>query len=154
MKNKIQKIETKEILLAFYSPIKIYEFNTRKLVCETYEPEEEYYDFEMYEWECNDDSSYESLRLDERFNELHKIIHECVGKYKRIELVWDTDEDGYRNHYRIVGVNDETDEQFDLRVEKLLEKQKQKEKQKEEKIAKIAENKRKRYEQLKRELGK
>lgn len=167
-KKMLERKEIKVILCTFYGMIKVYDCSDSdydpKLIGEfLYPPPElnpsikDNINKDNITWESDSESyCYQELRIDDKFEKMQKVILENKDKYKEIKLVWDTyDETCY--YHRLVGVRDETDEEYGVRLEKHAVKYEQRVQKKLEdqklKEQKTLEKKRQQLAKLKKELG-
>lgn len=95
------------------------------------------------------DNIMQSFRQQEKLEE--------IGFFDKILVVYNTDIDGYRHSYRLIGRRLETDEESQKRIEEAEKEAKEKryrqEQNKKDKAQAILERKKKQLKRLKQELG-
>lgn len=157
-KKKLFKGKVQIVLETLYGKIKVYEvFNDKddQLVGEFLYPPSEYFDWHRYRWEASGDDSdyvrYEEIDLVKLCHLLLPITAKHSSQYEKILLIWDTYDD-YRSYYRIVGEREETDDEFQIRLDAAEKEEKEKEQAKVIAAEKKLERKRAMLEKLKKEL--
>lgn len=162
----LKKKEIDIVLDTYYGKIRVINYRKDDEIIGEFDYPPEQYEQPKYSWEIVNQKDYIRLWPDSddesafsitaAYPKMHKAMQEHGDKYKRIELRWDYP-DGYVAYPRIVGVRDETDEEFAARCE-AYEQRKRKsqesaQKHKLETAAKQLEKKKKLYAKLKEELG-
>ena len=151
----LTKLKVQDILYPFYGSVSVYKESDGSFVGKfAYLPEE--FDWENYYAET--ENTYpESINLIEIWTTLQSIMinHQngiLSHQYEKIEII-EVEDDGYKSYRRIVGVRDETDEEFAKRKMEIENEENRKVKEKEEKEKRKIENKKKLLIKLQKELS-
>ncbi len=148
----MKKILIEDILFAFYGSVDMFSVETGNLAGNFLYPPDEYYASNLYYFEPKEYYP-DDISLSSDWDKIQQIVNDNKDKYQDIKIVEDRCMDGYGSYRRIVGVREETDEEFLERVKKHEEKIEAKKKEKEKKKEQTLKNKKKMLAKLKEELG-